>query len=78
MAMKKEKMKELIDGKLSRHYGVSADEANREQVYQAVVMTIRDLLHEKYKAFKEEVSKKQGETALLFVYGIFGRKIFTE
>lgn len=61
MAMKKEKMKELIDGKLSRHYGVSADEANREQVYQAVVMTIRDLLHEKYKAFKEEVSKKQGK-----------------
>ena len=54
--MKKEQFtsaeaKELIKGKLSRYFGVAPSEARKEQLYKAVVMSIRDIMLEKRHKF---------------------------
>ena len=54
--MKKEMLtesaaKELIKGKLSRYFGVAPSEARKEQLYKAVVMSVRDIMLEKRHAF---------------------------
>ncbi len=54
--MKKENItqqeaKELIKGKLSRYFGVAPAEARKEQLYKAVVMSVRDIMLEKRHAF---------------------------
>ena len=54
--MKKEQFtekeaKELINGKLSRYFGVAPTEARKDQLYKAVVMSIRDIMLEKRHAF---------------------------
>ncbi len=41
----------LIEGKLSRYFGVTPQEATREQVYKAVVMSVRDIMLEKRQRF---------------------------
>ncbi len=43
--------KELIKGKLSRYFGVTPSEARKEQLYKAVVMSIRDIMLEKRHKF---------------------------
>ena len=42
---------QLIAGKLSRYFGVSPAEASREQIYKAVVMSVRDIMLEKRQKF---------------------------
>ena len=54
--MKKEQIteqaaKELIKGKLSRYFGVAPSEARKEQLYKAVVMSVRDIMLEKRHVF---------------------------
>ena len=36
--------KELIKGKLSRYFGVTPSEATKEQIYKAVVMSVRYIM----------------------------------
>ncbi len=43
--------KELIQGKLSRYFGIAPAEARKEQLYKAVVMSVRDVMLEKRHAF---------------------------
>ncbi len=43
--------KRLIAGKLERYFGVSPQEASREQIYKAVVMSVRDIMLEKRQKF---------------------------
>ena len=45
----------LIAGKLSRYFGVSSAEATREQIYKAVVMSVRDIMLEKRQKFHLKV-----------------------
>ncbi len=57
--MKKEQFtereaKELINGKLSRYFGVAPSEARKDQLYKAVVMSIRDIMLEKRQAFHQK------------------------
>ena len=47
--------KKLITGKLTRYFGVSIHEANRDQIYKAVVMSVRDLMLEKRQKFHLKV-----------------------
>lgn len=47
--------KELIDGKLSRYFGISPNEASKEQIYRAAVMSVRDILLEKRKNFNRKI-----------------------
>lgn len=56
MNMKKEMItkqaaKELIQGKLSRYFGVAPAEARKDQLYKAVVMSVRDIMLEKRHKF---------------------------
>lgn len=49
--------KELIDGKLSRFFGVSAKDCTKDQLYKAVVMVVRDILLEKRNDYYNKVKK---------------------
>ena len=51
-------IKENIESKLSRNFGASPADATREQVYKAVALTLKDILTEKRKNFKNEVNEK--------------------
>ena len=54
-------IKEIKDNlkiKLSRTLGCSLQEASREQIYKATVLTVRDLLSEKRIEFRNEVNRK--------------------
>ena len=41
----------LIKGKLSRYFGVTPAEAKKDQLYKAVVMSVRDIMLEKRHQF---------------------------
>ena len=43
----KETASELIQGKLARYFGVTPAEARKDQIYKAVVMSVRDIMLEK-------------------------------
>ncbi len=51
----------LIKSKLSRYFGVTPHEANKEQIYKAVVMCVRDILLEKRSAFNKKYREKGGK-----------------
>lgn len=51
----------LIQGKLSRYFGVSPKEATIDQIYKAVVMSVRDILLEKRQQFHKVMKSKKGK-----------------
>ena len=51
----------LIQGKLSRYFGVSSAEATKEQIYKAGVMSVRDILLEKRQLFHKVMMNKKGK-----------------
>ena len=51
----------LIKSKLSKYFGVTPKEANKEQIYKAVVMCVRDILLEKRSAFNKKYRDKGGK-----------------
>ena len=51
----------LIQGKLSRYFGVSPKEASIDQIYKAVVMSVRDILLEKRQQFHKVMKSKKGK-----------------
>ncbi len=53
--------KELIKGKLSRYFGIAPSEARKEQLYKAVVMSIRDIMLEKRHNFHLETKAKKAK-----------------
>ena len=58
----KKQAKELISGKLSHYFGVSASEATDEQYYKAVALIVRELMHEGLREFRgdaENVNSKK-------------------
>ena len=64
--MKKEQIaeteaKELIKGKLSRYFGVAPSEARKEQLYKAVVMSVRDIMLEKRHDFHLKTKKAKAK-----------------
>ncbi len=64
--MKKEQFtekeaKDLIQGKLSRYFGVGATEARKEQLYKAVVMSVRDIMLEKRHQFHTTTKEAKGK-----------------
>ncbi len=52
---------QLIAGKLSRYFGVSPAEASREQIYRAVVLSVRDIMLEKRQQFHIKVKKARAK-----------------
>ena len=55
------KLKQMIDSKLSRYFGVSPKEATKDQIYKAVVMNVRDIMLEKRQQFHEERKAKRAK-----------------
>ncbi|HCH74110.1 MAG TPA: alpha-glucan phosphorylase [Clostridiales bacterium] len=51
----------LIKGKLSRYFGVTPQEASKEQIYKAVAMCVKDVLLEKRGAFNKKYRAKGGK-----------------
>ena len=49
-------VKKNIEEKLSRHFGTTAKEATREQLYKASALTVKDILAEKRSQFKNRVN----------------------
>ena len=60
-AVTEKEVKEAIKGKLSRYFGVSPTEATEEQMYKAVVMSVRDILLEKRQQFYKKVKAKRAK-----------------
>lgn len=69
----KKQAKELISGKLSHYFGVSAQEATDEQYYKAVALVVRELMHEGVREFRAEAnnvnSKKIYYLSMEFLMG---------
>ncbi|MCM1441125.1 MAG: glycogen/starch/alpha-glucan phosphorylase [Roseburia sp.] len=49
-------VREQIEGVLQRHFGCTASEASREQMYKATAITVRNLLSDKRSAYKKKVN----------------------
>jgi len=74
--MTKKELKEKIEGKLKRHYGVEIGEAKPEMVYDACAQTVRDLLMDKWVATKHNVHKKQAkQICYLSIEFLLGRSL---
>ena len=68
--------KELIQGKLSRYFGVAPGEARKEQIYKAVVMSVRDIMLEKRHKFHTVTkSKKAKRVYYLCMEFLMGRSL---
>jgi len=52
------RIQSALTEKLARYFGVTPDEANKEQVYKATILTVKDILAQKRADFKE-ITKKQ-------------------
>ena len=49
-------VKALLEGVLQRHFGCSASEASREQMYKAAAITVKNILSDKRSAYKKKVN----------------------
>ncbi len=52
---------EKLEVKLSRYFGCTPKDASAEQMYKATAMTIKDILTEKRKTFKDKVNDSEGK-----------------
>ena len=50
-------VRELLEGVLQRHFGCTAAEASREQMYKAAAITVRNHLSDKRSAYKKKVNR---------------------
>ena len=54
-------VKEMLEGVLQRHFGCSATEASRDQMYKATAITVRNILSDKRSAYKKKVNRAGGK-----------------
>ncbi|MEG1743273.1 MAG: glycogen/starch/alpha-glucan phosphorylase, partial [Clostridia bacterium] len=64
--MTKDEIKDVLISKLSRYFAVNPDEATKEQIYKATVLSVRDMLASKNKTFNSEVKAKQMKRVYYF------------
>ncbi len=57
--LNEKKLKELIAGKLSRHFGKEINEASYEELYSACSFIVRDILMENWARAQDEIEKKE-------------------
>lgn len=55
--MTAEDIKEAIELKLTRYFGISPDEADEEQIYKATILTVKDILTSKRSVFHDRIKK---------------------
>ena len=59
--MEQMRLKELLAGKLKRHYGVEPEMASKNQMYHTCALVVRDLLMTKWSKTQEEIEKNQAK-----------------
>jgi len=70
------KIKTIIEGKLKRHYGRKFENASDEEIFQAVAMSIRDLVLEQMVKANEEIEHKGAkQLCYLSVEFLMGRAL---
>jgi len=52
-------IRENIESKLTRYFGVTLDEANAEQVYKATVLSVKDILTTKRSVFRDKIKRQR-------------------
>ena len=57
----KQEIREALENKLSRYFGVSVEEANEEQVYKSVILSVKDILSQMRSEYKEETKRQSGK-----------------
>ena len=57
----KKQAKDLIEGKLSHYFGVTADEATYEHYYKAIALIVREMMMQGRKDFYEEHKKSDSK-----------------
>ncbi|MDL2237742.1 glycogen/starch/alpha-glucan phosphorylase [Christensenellaceae bacterium OttesenSCG-928-K19] len=67
---KRERIKEMILGKLRRGFGKTLAEATKEQIYKAVALTVRDLVADKW-ADRNSMVEAQGNKRLYYLSAEF-------
>lgn len=60
-AITENEVKEQIKGKLARYFGVAPAEASKDQIYNAVVMVVRDIMLQKRLQFNKKVRAKRAK-----------------
>lgn len=69
-------LKELIDGKLQRHYGISGIKARDNMVYDATAQVLRDLLMERWVLSQREIAAKNAKQLCYFsIEFLLGRSL---
>ncbi len=54
-------IKDILESKISRYFGVRPEEATKTQVYKAVILTVKDMLTEKRSAFRRLVKRDKAK-----------------
>ena len=54
-------IREALNQKLSRYYGISEGDADIQQIYNATVLSVRDILATRNKEFTDEVVKTEAK-----------------
>ncbi len=74
--LSEQEVQHLITGKLMRYFGVAPKEASREQIYKAVVMSVRDFMLEKRQRFHVKTkSQKAKRVYYLCMEFLMGRSL---
>ena len=58
-------IRDALESKISRYFGVRAEDANKTQVYKAVILTVKDILTDKRSAFRRVVKQKKAKRVYL-------------
>ncbi len=61
MALTQKQIKEMIDAKLSHHFGLTPADADEEHIYKALVLAIRDILIESRSQFAKGKKENGGK-----------------
>ncbi len=73
---KKEQVRASIEGKLIRYFGVEPSEATPDQMYKAVVYSVKDILQQKRGEFRERTKKaKEKKIYYLCMEFLVGRTL---
>ncbi|MGM9637468.1 MAG: glycogen/starch/alpha-glucan phosphorylase [Eubacteriales bacterium] len=59
--MREETLRKGISDKLSRYFGTTPAEANTDQIYKAVLLSVKDILSNKRTQFKQNVKNQEGK-----------------
>ena len=57
----KQTIKQALESKLSRYFGVNPEDANKEQIYKATILSVKDILTQKRSTFKHKVRDQQAK-----------------